>query len=241
MKDEIETGADLCQTRARWQFSLKQLLAVTAALSVLLSAVVYPGAWAATVLISFGAGGVLAICVGLWSRRSGLCEAGVVALVLALLLGLLLPAIAGSWSGKWPVPLQFVIVDGATEEPIRGVSVRICEMGARREDPRVRIPTEEPGIEGKTDRNGAVTLQGEFPAGGPVSPFGRKGEVRFSSRYWLQVSAAGYETLVIPLSERTGRACDINDPTPAPMRIELKKAATLDSAQKGGPASQPLD
>ncbi len=227
------------QAPARWQFSLKQLFAATAGLSMFFSAMAYGGAWGAVIFL--GTAGIVLICVGFWLHRNRMCEAGVVGLTLCLLLGLLLPATEGAWSGRKSVPLQFVVVDAATKEPIGGASVRIREMSTRRDYPRLPIPVGELGIEGQTDLDGQVTLVGAFDAAGSFSLFKRTCHV-FFDRCWLQGSAPEYETAFIPLSRYTGRVYDLDDGLPSPIRIELKKTAiVIDNAPKGWTASQPTD
>lgn len=107
MQRKSDRLADTRQTRARWQFSLRQLLAVTAGLSVFFSAVAYAGVLGATVLL--GLAGVYLICTGLWSGRSGTIAVGVAAFALSLFLGIPWYQVA-VWDGSKNVALQFVVV-----------------------------------------------------------------------------------------------------------------------------------
>ena len=235
MQSKSDRSVDTHQTLARWQFSLRQLLAVTAGLSVFFSAVAYAGVLGAAVLL--GLAGAYLTCAGLWSGRRGPIAIGVTLFVLSLFLGIPLCQVA-FWDGSKNVALQFVVVDAAAERPIDGASVRIRDISTGAQYPKLPVPVGERGIEAKTGRDGAVTLTERFPASGRDSPFQHTGKVHFLQEYWLQVSSPGYETLLIPLCECAGKARDIDDCTPPPMRIGLRRAGAFDRLQEDGSGSQ---
>lgn len=60
-----------------------------------------------------------------------------------------------------------------------------------------------------TDVTGTATWVSFFGAGGSTGFFGKSGRVHYTG-VWLQVTAGGYVTVRVPLSEFTGETRSIN-------------------------------
>jgi hypothetical protein len=241
VKHQADNPADIRYTWGRWQFSLRELLAVTAGLSVFFSAVAYAGARHAAVV--FGLLAMLALCISVWLRRIRLFVLGVGILTLCLLVALFPWATQGTWSGSKSVALQFTVVGAESQRPIEGAVVLVRGVAILGYRPRFPMPGDDPGVAGQTDKHGAIILVHTFPVYGRYSLFARTGHVCFYSKgaatYWLDVSAPGYEPRYTPLRMLTGPTRDVNDATPPPMRIELKKVGPRDRARKGGTLVHP--
>jgi hypothetical protein len=212
----------------RFHFTLKELLVATALVGGFLAAAVHGGALGAAIFLTCA--GALLIGLGWWLRRRGILDAGVVLGILGLALFVLLPYRPFTvWDGRKAVGLTFVVVDAATGEPIPEARVRIRDLSPGADYPQLPVPPGEPGVEGQTDSTGSVVLVQRFRASGRDSPYEQTGQVRFVYGYWLQVSAEQHETVLRPLSELTGKSRDIEDPTPPPIRVELKRTTQPDS------------
>jgi hypothetical protein len=212
--------------KRRYQFTLRGLFLVTAVVAAF-SAVSARWGVAGAYLLLF-AGAVLQIGRGIWHRRAGLAVFGVIASI--MLLGFSVPLFTVAvWDGSATVSLQFVVVDSTTGNPIPNATVRIRRTdGIVISKSRLTIPPCEHGVQANTSVDGTVVLAEEFNTTGHEGLLENYGFVLFrygGEEYWVQVSASGFETGLVPLSSLTGLKRDIKDRTPPPMRIILDPVA----------------
>ena len=233
MNDNPSTETDAPDSRPPLQFSLRQMLGGTAVVCMFLSVAASVGwLWAGVVL---GASGVLLALYGWVLKRPGMWKTGIAFLIAFLVIGLALPAVnqpSSFWSGQRRVSLKFVVSDAVMGHPIRGATVRIRDIQVYGTDGRPQIPTPaaEPGVQGQTDARGRVRLSHSFQTWGEGNEDGTV-SIHLGRAYWLQVTAPGYQTLLIPLSDQTGESSALTGVTLPPIRIELQRTATNEAVE----------
>jgi hypothetical protein len=212
--------------KRRFQFTLRSLFIVTAILAAFSAASARWGVAGAYLVLLAGA--VLQIGRGIWQRRAGLAVFGVIGAI--MLLGFSIPLFSVAiWDGRATVSLQFIVVDSTTDKPVPNATVRIRRtIDFVISTSRQTIPTGEHGVQANTSNDGTVVLAEEFNTTGHEGVLENYGFVLFryyGEEYWVQVSASGYETCLVPLISLTGVRRDIEDRTPPPMRILLDPVA----------------
>lgn len=117
-------------------------------------------------------------------------------------------------------PLQFEIVDSATESPIAGAIVAVWDSrGTGLESPPMAIG--EDATRGATDENGAVTLECRLPWSLHQQGLSTDEVVGIPDAFWVVVDLAGYDTQRLPLNELVGRKHRPGDWPLPPIRVVL--------------------
>ncbi len=88
-------------------------------------------------------------------------------------------------------------------------------------------------VVGNTASDGSVALPWTFCASGHDGYFEHSGQIYFSPAcLWIEASAPGYATQLIPLESLTGKSRDISDPIPPPITISLVRTAQQNAGPK---------
>lgn len=223
------------ETPTRWriprlQFSLRLLLGLTAACSLLLGMIAWRGE-AGAFWFFLGAGVVL-IAVGVYLRRVRVVLAGVVAVV-AMFYGLIFSAqrtrMAGGGAVWQPAVVRVNVVDVATGEPVAGATVDIHS--------RCDVPIEK----STTGTDGAAGVACYFSAvvSNYRTLFGNRGK-RWISFEGVEVraEAEGFQPFREPLAECFDRPPGGSEPlAPAtlPMKRLPEETAEAESLRADGP------
>jgi hypothetical protein len=222
---------------SRLQFSIRNMLTAMVIFSVVAALIARFGGDGVVLVL---AGSALSVAIIGANRRK-------ISLILGGLFCFILVGLSGSgtmvWDGHKTVPLRFIIVDAASQQPINGVAVRLrendlLEWAGRApfgESPNsattpalhqlftepYKVPPGEPGVSATTGPNGSAVLLWEFWTSGREGFLEHSGQVVIGERLWIQASAPGYATKLVSLAALTGRSRDIADPIPPPMQILL--------------------
>jgi hypothetical protein len=146
----------------------------------------------------------------------------VIPIVVALglfLWGALAPPVL--FSGETDVALQFVVTDAEDGTPVPGAVLRVADPFR---DDRVTAV--------QADQNGHAKMTHSFATQGEQRRYWRSGSIGFEDR-WLEVSAPGYGTSITLLADSTGVQRDINDSSPPPIKVTLRKGKDPDSVLGG--------
>jgi hypothetical protein len=202
--------------RRPFQFSLRALMFVTAAVAVI-----------AAVSSRWGLGGLYTLLIGVAAiqmvrgfatRRADRATVGGCALVVLLLVGLPLSGVA-HWIGHKTISIQLVVVDAATDMPVIGAAARIRQVYL---DPApLAVPPGEPGVQGMTAADGRVVLSEEFTTGGRDGLLEHAAFVVVSDVFLVQVTAKGYSPFQARLATLVGRSPSLDDPFPSGIKIKL--------------------
>ncbi len=155
--------------------------------------------------------GLSLLAVGLWQRRSGRAQVGLVVLATALVGPSLLACGGAFWCGLESRRLTVRVRDAQTGRPLANASVRLSRSQANPEG----------GTGGKTDANGLVTLSHEFFASGTKTVVCDTGGLPLLEP--LTVEAEGYWGVREPLGQYIGSGWPLHGPPPPVVEIRLHK------------------
>jgi hypothetical protein len=114
-------------------------------------------------------------------------------------------------SGGRDVTLDFRVIDAANGKSVADALVRVS-------DPF----DEQKKAESRTRRDGEARLTHSFEVKGEQRTFRTSGIVSFEDG-WLEVSARGFITLIVPLANLTGKQRGMNDPSPPLIKVALRQ------------------
>jgi hypothetical protein len=201
-------------TLAASQFGLAALLALLTALSVALA--VYVRYYLLGVICLAMTAGVTLIAIGAARKRTGLIGLGALAASVCLVL-LILGGARALWIGQSLVSLTFVIVDHQTGKPLPGATVNLRELPFEAGTPPLEIAPGEAGVEARADARGRVTITYKFMTSGQSGLLVRDtANAVLLDGFFVQASAPGHQTRVVPLIELAGRSLDIAWPQQRP-------------------------
>lgn len=144
---------------------------------------------------------------------------GTILAAICLLWNLFAPSF--SWSGAAPARIKVTVTDSLTLAPVAGATVELRHPRADEANSTMSPEFYDKLIHlAVTDGTGTAAWLSVFGAGGSGGFFGRTGIVRFTG-VWLQVTAGGYVTVRVPLSEFTGETRSINKSQETAITIRL--------------------
>lgn len=147
------------------------------------------------------------------TTRTRVFAVGVVAVAIAGILALTETV----WDGHSEIPLDFLILDSSTEEPIGDASIRLLleDMPDSEANPR---------CEAKTGPDGWARIVHEFMTSGRSSMFRHTRTVNYS--LMLNVRASGHRELKVELRDLTRDPGYHSEPVPPPIVIRLARTTT---------------
>ncbi len=212
----------------RWQFTLSSLMIAMAGLSVAAALIARFGAYAIILL------GLCSLLVGLAGRAHGsgaVATAGFCGFVVALV-GMIPCVQVAVWDGQKTIPLRFTLLDSANGKPIAGAMARLRQNCGWL--PQTPQSPDQSVVVGNTASDGSVALPWTFWTSGREGYFEHTGQIYFSPAcLWIEVSAPGYATQLIPLESLTGKSRDVSDPIPPPITISLLRTPSKVTAPSG--------
>jgi hypothetical protein len=183
----------------RARVSVGQLLVLIAAIAIEFGVFIEPAAICAGVVTIVG----FAVAV-LVSLRAGVAVGGVMGLLLMPHFG------ERKWIGSKTLPVRFLVTEEATGRPIAGARIRLYG------------PERSIGGEGRTAEDGRGEVLNTFRASIEMTAFGERGDVGFEG-WWLEVSADGYQSRFVTLTESTGLDRRLPDHVPPPIAMGLAR------------------
>jgi hypothetical protein len=224
-----ETTEQTVPRQSGWQFSMRAMLVLLAIVCAALAVFVrfyLVGLFCAAFLA-----GLALVGYGVAHKRTGLLGAGSL-LASASLIVLMFGATKALWVGQSLVSLTFVVVDDQSGRPVSGATVRLRELPFESGIPSLVISPNEPGVEMRTSPRGRATITYKFSSTGQSGLLVRTtATAQILEDYYVQTSAEGYQTQVVPLYELTGHNVDLTWPQqPPPIRIRLERASTPDAS-----------
>jgi hypothetical protein len=203
--------------RQPFQFSLRALMIVTAAVAACAAIIVrwgIPGAFGIAAGIA-----IFQIVRGVYRRRIELAVGGAIAL-LALIVFSPVGAVRIE-DGSTVIPLSFKVVDSATGKPIQGATVRL-RRGL--EYATMTVAPGEHGVQATTGPDGAVVLSEEFCTVARTGTIENSAFVYlhyYGAYFWVQAQAPGYDVYLEQLTDLVGKRRDFSDRVPPITRITL--------------------
>jgi hypothetical protein len=205
------------------QFGMAGLLVLLTVLSVALA--VYVRYYLVGVVCAAALAGVTLVAIGAARRRTSMIGLGALVAAASLIL-LVFGASQAVWVGQSLVSLTFIVVDDETDEPVPGATLRLRELPFEAGIPSPVIRLGEPGVETRANAQGRATVTYKFFSTGRAGNLLVRdtATAQILENFFVQVSANGYETRIVPLNELIGHRIDLAWPEqPPPVEFRLKR------------------